>query len=200
MKITKKIWLLRICTVLYTAIFCIGCVAKGGVLQDVYASSANTVLVKETKADKNVIPDKYNTGAKGNLKKVKLGVVVGGIQFTAASGNTKNSLDFYYNNKQVKGKIIFKDYDFSEYPVVCYNSQKVEQKINVTFINCKFSYFATDRACTNVSYEFQKCTFKNFGGSNASFDRCKFGGSYNDGLNPFQKINVKNSFFVILEV
>ena len=45
MKITKKIWLLRICTVLYTAIFCIGCVAKGGVLQDVYASSANTVLV-----------------------------------------------------------------------------------------------------------------------------------------------------------
>ena len=195
MKITKKIWLLRICTVLYTAIFCIGCVAKGGVLQDVYASSANTVLVKKTKADKNVIPDKYNTGAKGNLKKVKLGAVVGGIQFTAARGNTKNSLDFYYNNKQVKGKIIFKDYDFSEYPVVCYNSQKVEQKINVTFINCKFSYFATDRACTNVSYEFQKCTFKNFGGSNASFDRCKFGGSYNDGLNPFQKINVKNSFF-----
>ena len=93
MKITKKIWLLRICTVLYTAIFCIGCVAKGGVLQDVYASSANTVLVKKTKADKNVIPDKYNTGAKGNLKKVKLGAVVGGIQFTAASGNTKNSLD-----------------------------------------------------------------------------------------------------------
>ena len=153
------------------------------------------MFVKKTKADKNVIPDKYNTGAKGNLKKVKLGAVVGGIQFTAASGNTKNSLDFYYNNKQVKGKIIFKDYDFSEYPVVCYNSQKVEQKINVTFINCKFSYFATDRACTNVSYEFQKCTFKNFGGSNASFDRCKFGGSYNDGLNPFQKINVKNSFF-----
>ena len=46
MKITKKIWLLRICTVLYTAIFCIGCVATDGVLQDVYASSANTVLVK----------------------------------------------------------------------------------------------------------------------------------------------------------
>ena len=109
------------------------------------------MFVKKTKADKNVIPDKYNTGAKGNLKKVKLGAVVGGIQFTAASGNTKNSLDFYYNNKQVKGKIIFKDYDFSKYPVVCYNSQKVEQKINVTFINCKFSYFATDRACTNVS-------------------------------------------------
>ena len=57
---------------LYTAIFCIGCVATDGVLQDVYASSANTVLVKKTKADKNVIPDKYNTGAKGNLKKVKL--------------------------------------------------------------------------------------------------------------------------------
>ena len=52
MKITKKIWLLRICTVLYTAIFCIGCVATDGVLQDVYASSANTVLVKKTKADK----------------------------------------------------------------------------------------------------------------------------------------------------
>ena len=57
MKTTKKTWLLRICTVLYTVIFFIGCVANGGGLQDVYASSANTVLVKETKADKNVIPD-----------------------------------------------------------------------------------------------------------------------------------------------
>lgn len=195
MNTTKTISFLHICMMLCTIIFFINCMVDDGAIQEVYAASSNTVLVKETTADKNIIPDKYNTGANGKLKKVKLGAVIEEIQFTAVNGNNKNSLDFYYNNTQVKGKVIFNNYDFSEYPIVCYNSQKVERKIKVVFINCKFSYFATDRVCTNVSYEFKECTFKNFGGSNASFDRCKFGGSYNDGLNPFQKIKVNNSFF-----
>ena len=38
-----------------------------------------TVLVKQTADDLNVIPDKYNTGAKGKLEKVALGAKIGEI-------------------------------------------------------------------------------------------------------------------------
>lgn len=185
---------LRIHILLGLVILIIGYVLETGWAQQIYAAS-NKVLVKETQEDKNVIPDKYNTGVSGKLKKVKLGENIDGVQFTAASGNTKNSLDFYYSNQKAKGTITLKNYDFSQYPVVCYNAGKVDRTIKVIFVNCKFSFFSTDRECTKVSYEFKNCDFNNFGGSNAYFDRCRFGESYNDGLNPFQKVTVKNSFF-----
>ena len=38
-------------------------------------------LIQETEADVNVIPDKYNTGASGNLIKAKLGQKIEDIQF-----------------------------------------------------------------------------------------------------------------------
>lgn len=185
---------LRIHILLCLVILIIGYVLQTGWEQQIYAAS-NKVLVKETQEDKKVIPDKYNTGVSGKLKKVKLGENIDGVQFTAASGNTKNSLDFYYSNQKIKGIITLKNYDFSQYPVVCYNAGKVDRTIKVIFVNCKFSFFSTDRECTKVSYEFKNCDFNNFGGSNAYFDRCRFGESYNDGLNPFQKVTVKNSFF-----
>ena len=60
---------------------------------------AEELLVHQTEDDMRLIPDKYNTGAKGTLTNVKLGGKVGDIQLVAGSGETKNVFDFYYRNK-----------------------------------------------------------------------------------------------------
>ena len=58
-------------------------------------------LVHQTEDDVRIIPDKYNTGAKGTLINVELGGKVGDIQLVAGSGGTKNVFDFYYRNKNI---------------------------------------------------------------------------------------------------
>ena len=64
-------------------------------------------LVHQTEDDVRIIPDKYNTGAKGTLINVELGGMVGDIQLVAGSGGTKNVFDFYYRNKNIEGTITF---------------------------------------------------------------------------------------------
>ncbi len=71
----------------------------------------------------------------------------------------------------------------------------VEHKIEVSFKNCKFSHFAGNRKSSNITFKFERCSFYNFYRSDATFNRCKFGKSFNDGLNPFQNVIIKNCFF-----
>ena len=59
------------------------------------------VLIQQTADDLMVIPDKYNTGAKGKLTKIALGEKINNIQLVAGSGGNKNIIDFYYRNKSV---------------------------------------------------------------------------------------------------
>lgn len=151
-------------------------------------------VIQQTEDDLNVIPDKYNTGAKGELMQVGLGDKVGDIQFTAGSGGTKNTLDFYYRNRTVEGMVTIENCDFSGYSVALYNADKVDRKIKVIFNNCRFMIFSSSRTDGNISFEFNDCTFNNFGGSNAVFNRCKFGNSTADGINPFGNIEVNDSF------
>ena len=155
---------------------------------------AEELLVHQTEDDMRLIPDKYNTGAKGTLTNVKLGGKVGDIQLVAGSGGTKNVFDFYYRNKEIEGTITLENYDFSKYPIVLNKVDKIDKNINFIFNNCKFSMVSVGNKSGSISYVFNNCTIENFYGSNARFSKCKIGGSYYDGINPFQDVEVKDCF------
>ena len=129
------------------------------------------------------------------LKDKEIGDKIKSIELINGNNGTKNVLDFYYKNSEIKGKVVLNNLDFSDYPLVLYHADKVEHKIEVTFKNCKFSNFAGNRKSSNITFKFERCSFYNFYGSDATFNRCKFGKSFNDGLNPFQNVIIKNCFF-----
>ena len=114
------------------------------------------VLIKETDADINVIPDKYNCGAKGELTVAELGQSFDSMYFKASAD--KNIIDFAYNNSKVVGTIVFDSIDFSKYPVCVNNERQVNRQIKLIFNNCIFSSFSTGVLATNLSYEFNNCT------------------------------------------
>jgi len=158
--------------------------------------SESGILIEKTESDTRVIPDKYNTGHKGELTKVEIGTEVNGIVFVGGSNNTRHVLDFCYRNKEVEGTVYFENYDFSDYGLWSYNEDKVvDRKIKVVFNNCKFAGVSVGRAVGGLSFEFNNCTFKSFSGSNSVFNRCKFGQSYSDGIVPYQNIEVNDCFF-----
>lgn len=156
-------------------------------------SDGRSILVMPTDADINVIPDKYNCGAGGEMSTAGLGQTFPSMYFKASG--EKNVIDFAYNNRNVTGTVSFENIDFSQYPVAVNNERNVERKIKLVFTNCIFDSFSTGVSASNISYEFNNCTIKSFYGSNAVFDRCLFGQGYNDALTPFQNVNVVNSYF-----
>lgn len=162
---------------------------------DVPTDPTMGTLITETKYDKMIIPDKYNTGAKGELKKVGLGDMVEGIQLKADGSGKKNAFDFAYRNKEISGRIEIRDYDFSDFEVAFYNEGKVERDIVLVFVNCSFSGFSKAAGESSVLCEFENCSFQHFAGSNASFNQCHFGYSYLDGMNPYNDVTVRNSYF-----
>lgn len=158
-------------------------------------SKSAGMLVEQTEEDINIIPDKYNTGAKGNLRSVTIGEMLNGIEFVAGNNGTVNVLDFGYRNKDVIGTVTFENIDFSAFPISIYNEGKVDRNVKVVFKNCKFSKFSSGKGKSKLSYEFDNCTMNSFYGSNATFEWCQFGGSYQDGVIPFINVSVNNSFF-----
>ncbi len=153
------------------------------------------VLIEQMQDDLTVIPDKYNTGAKGELMTVQAGANVNGIQFKSASNGTRNALDFAYGNKSVAGTVSFENYDFSDAEIWSYNEDKVDRSIKVIFTNCAFSKVAVGKEKGNLSFEFNNCTIESFSGSNAVFNQCQFGKSHVDGLVPYQNVEVNDCFF-----
>ena len=153
------------------------------------------ILITPMENDQRIIPDKYNTGCKGDLVKLE---GVSDIEGIAVYYNgEKLVFDFFYKNKEAFGEYIIENYDFTNNPVVFYHEDKViGKKIKLVFKNCRFSTINTGRPISDVfSYEFVNCSFHEFGGSNAVFSRCSFGGSYRDGLVPFCNITVKDCYF-----
>lgn len=140
-----------------------------------------------------VIPDKYNCGAKGDLKKVEPSDVVNGIKLKESGGI--NSFDFYRRNNDIKGEICFDGYDFSDQIVAVYNADKIDRTITLLFENCKFSAFRSLSDYPKVNLVFKNCTFNSFFGSCAEFEFCKFGDFYKDGIVPFHDVIVKNCYF-----
>lgn len=145
--------------------------------------------------DYRVIPDKYNTGAKGTLTTVGLADKVGGITLRAGNNATVNAIDFVYGNGDVSGTIVFENLDFSAYPLVLNNAKGVNRNIQLVFRNCKFSSVSFEKEDCSIWSEFEDCTFRSFYGSNATFERCQFGQWCADGMVPFRNISVNNCFF-----
>ena len=163
-------------------------------IEETKEDETEIALVHFSKQDEDyeVIPDKYNCGAKGTLTKVEASDTVNGIKLQESGGI--NSFDFYYRNKDIEGEIRFESYDFSDYIVAVYSSDKIEREITLVFDNCKFSSFRSLVDYPNVNLEFNNCTFNGFHGSCAKFVRCKFGGTYGDGIVPFHDVFVKDCY------
>ena len=49
-----------------------------------------------------------------------------------------------------------------------------------------------------ISYVFEDCTLRNFQGSNATFTRCRLGGSSGDALNPYRNVTLRNCYIADL--
>ena len=145
--------------------------------------------------DLNVIPDKYNTGCRGELTKVTGSMYVSGLELKESNGTVV--FDFFYRNKDASGKYIIENYDFSDYELIFNSEAKVTgRKIEICFKNCRFNTVSTMRPASDVfSYSYYNCTFSKFSGSNSCFTRCKFGGSYKDGVLPFSNVTVCDSYF-----
>ena len=159
------------------------------------AAELNKGLIVPGEYDIREIPDKYNTGCGTDL--VTLNGAPKINDFVVAYSGNNLVIDFLHRNKDVYGTVTFENIDFSNYPVVVYHEGDIKDKqIKLVFRNCKFSTFKNARPESTVfSYEFYNCTFSRFTGSNAFFSKCKFGGSYNDGIVPFSNVTVKDSYF-----
>lgn len=150
------------------------------------------MLIKETVADINVIPDQYNCGAKGNLTLVTAGQTINNVKFKVSSG--KNVMEFGYGNKHISGTVTFENMDFSNNDMGFYNENLVDRDIKVIFNNCKFAQIKTSQVASRMQYEFNNCTLISFYGCNATFNRCLFGEHYRDGIIPFQNVTVNDCY------
>lgn len=178
-------------------------------------SEDDKVLIQPTSEDIDVIPDIYNTGVSGNLNKY-IGVEAEDADIsdiTPLNGNDgTNDCKLYFKksggryvvdfgakvNSNLPDRLVISDYDFSDIIFATSRQNFVTSKKTIVFKNCIFDYFTDDYFDGNLSFEFFNCKIRRFEGSNASFDKCFFGGSFLDPLIPFRNVEVKNSYFTDL--
>ncbi len=177
-----------ISVVLCAVCLCVGTIqnktAQVQILDETVALSSTVGnLLTEGDTDVCVIPDKYNTGAKGELISVMSDCYISGVKF-GTTGTTDRKLDLYYQTVEVPNTIIVENYDFSASDFKVYNVAKVEKAVTVIYRNCKFQSYTISGA-GKVSHQFENCTFTHFAGANATFKNCYFGGGTDgDGINP----------------
>ena len=201
---------------LYVLTSAIMAISTFGAYSPISRAAEGTVQVEYQKTDLEEIPDKYNCGVKGDLKTV---ILSGGLENIVGKKNTidcnlelkksgtsdnpeaQNSPITYMinfsrdNNKILGGEIVFENYDFSQYRLSTASENAIAGKLTLVFNNCKFNIFSTEYPDSKINYKFNNCSIRRFWGSNASFDRCAFGGSWEDPLHPLRNIEVKNSYF-----
>lgn len=159
------------------------------------------IPITTTNADIYVIPDRYNTGYKGQVEPISVSdgkAEVNGVLFGTSTGHYGPVLTFdYLKNKDLQGTIIFENIDFSGYVFTPYRNDQFTEDVRLIFNNCKFGMFLGYKSSENQKsfFEFNNCHIDSFTGCNATFDRCDFGQSYKDGIRPFQNITVTNCFF-----
>jgi len=174
--------------------------------------------------DRLIIPDKYNTGCHGQLKKFDPSTDTSGIGWRTDL-NDVVGIDF---NKPASTQnltdnqiIIFQDYDFTTYKsfsfmnMNAYTTNKSYYKDNLTFvfINCLFIVAYQNGAVpqdTNINFIFCNCTANKIGIS-GFIDRCLLGNvtffqsiregyvPEGDPLNPSSPFVIKNSYIMDVE-
>ena len=157
--------------------------------------SSSSIDLSKIVSDKEIIPDKYNTGTKGNLTKYNFDMDLG-LKFKLSGNTVVINFTFEQNHKP---EITIQNIDFTNYDKVAIyggGEEITDSKIKLIFKNCKFNFITTTANLdTDISVVFENCSIQNFGGSNASFNKCFFGGSSHDGMNPHRNVTVRNSYF-----
>lgn len=198
----------RVANAVLAALFVVSSI--GGYSPISKAAEPDTVQVEYQKEDKQVIPDKYNTGAKGMLKRFTPTNENNGVEKLVGYQDgeerilelKKSSAENTYNitferpdNQPLSGRIEFNDLDLSDYT---FQVTDVTNAKNVTFVfnNCKFKILKHNESLNNiVKFELNNCNIQYFSGSNTKLNKCAIGGSYEDGLKPFVNVEVTDSYF-----
>lgn len=156
-------------------------------------------LVENGYYDKNIIPDKFNTGCYDTsvLEKINVACVADGVEYRMGDNGNTVVIDLYYgkNNAEIADEVVIRNKDFSDKKLAIRNAARTEKKHVIRFENCVFGHVAVDYSQNMADYCFDDCTIEHFTGSNSIFDKCFFGGSGYDGMNPFQNVTVKNCYF-----
>ncbi len=154
-------------------------------------------LVEPGYYDKNIIPDKFNTGCYdvSVLEKINSACVVDGVEYNMGDNGNTVVVDLYYRNKEMAEEIIIRNKDFSGKKFSVRHASMANSKKKIRFENCVFGHVSLEYKQDAVEYSFNHCAIEHFSGSNSVFDSCFFGGTGYDGMNPFQNVTVKNCYF-----
>ncbi len=156
-------------------------------------------LVSEGDYDRNVIPDKYNTGCYDTevIEKINTSGVVDGVEYKLGDNGNRLVIDLYYSkvNAALSDEVIIRNKDFSDKVFSVYHASMIDTGKKLIFENCVFGQVFLDYKQDMAEFYFNNCSIQYLSGSNATFERCFFGGSYYDGMNPLQNVAVKNSYF-----
>lgn len=156
-------------------------------------------LVEPGDYDINIIPDKFNTGCYDTsvLEKINSACVVEGVEYRMGDNGNTVVIDLYYgrNNAEMAEEVVIRNKDFSDKKLAIRNAFKTERKHVIYFENCVFGHVAVDYSQYMADFYFENCGIEHFTGSDSVFDKCFFGGSGYDGMNPFQNVTVKNCYF-----
>ena len=146
------------------------------------------------------MPDKYNTGIVSNDQKIFIiGDELAGF-LVQESPKGVAVINFYHKQNISKENVYIENMDFSNYDFRFYNHGTPDHEIKITFYNCIFGSIGTPVNCDDkISFYFNNCSIRHHGGSNATFDRCKFEGHVSDGMNPNKNVTVKNSYFYVVD-
>ncbi|MBR6338321.1 MAG: leucine-rich repeat domain-containing protein [Ruminococcus sp.] len=152
------------------------------------AGDDDTVTVTEQQCDVKPIPDRYNTGASGTLRRVNKTDTVSGLQLKEGGNGSATVLSFYYRNKDVTGTVVIENCDFSGYRFMLCDDDKLDREIKVVFKNCRFGAVTKSNTDSPVFFEFENCTMTRFVGSNARLTRCALGGTIDDAIKPARHV------------
>ena len=162
----------------------------------VNAADDTPVEITTTAEDEYPIPDKYTTGASGELTKVALGDTVSGIVLKASGTKEANTINFAYPVSPIPDTAVIENCDFSDYKFSTLGDETVtDRDVKIIFRNCRFGTISKGAVDSRVYYVFENCSLNYFTGSNASFENCAIGGTYQDGMHPFRHVSVKNCYF-----
>ena len=160
--------------------------------------------------DINVIPDKYNANAskpKDGFRTIDKGSTFSvvntdgkGMLVKLQSAEHEEKINLAYANWDLEGTIVLENIDFSatmEKLTILSAGERIKNKKAVHFVfkNCVFNNFSCPREGNEyVTYTFERCRLKNFFGSNATFNRCYFGGGIGDRIVPFCRVWVNDCY------
>ena len=175
--------------------------------------------------DKNVIPDKYNTGAHGYLTPFDLAGDTSGLLWQTNS--TSLYLDFNTNSKQTiynvdtSSPIFYKNIDFTAYPefniananLCSKTDQYWKSGVQIVFENCIFRKVNSAYEFSSsdmIQFVFINCSMYSFKISNAYAERCLIGNrtfykdtfgdeDILDGIKLFSYTNLFNCYIMDLE-